>query len=216
MEFKDLSGPIGLLNTGRVPCTPAATLGYRIEENRKDHNTPKDPSRVKAKFRSNDLLEPWDKEYVMRALDQMKEKTQQDTGLGVDCFELLERSVLHRRVYKSDVARKTSIASGPCILPRPFFGDTSTGTVYEQFTVEKSGGLDFSAEFIAPLATGTGILRKQIENVRVGPHSKGCLLARSGLLLPRGTWRNWKGSGDISVNTFNSSSSNNIRQLLLP
>ncbi|KAJ6160409.1 hypothetical protein N7470_003805 [Penicillium chermesinum] len=192
MEFKDLSGPIGLLNTGRVPCTPAATLGYRIEENRKDHNTPKDPSRVKAKFRSNDLLEPWDKEYVMRALDQMKEKTQQDTG------------------------RKTSIASGPCILPRPFFGDTSTGTVYEQFTVEKSGGLDFSAEFIAPLATGTGILRKQIENVRVGPHSKGCLLARSGLLLPRGTWRNWKGSGDISVNTFNSSSSNNIRQLLLP
>ncbi|KAJ5103527.1 hypothetical protein N7532_004056 [Penicillium argentinense] len=68
-----------------------------------------------------------------------------------------------------------------------------SGTVYakQQFTIEASGGLDFSAEFIAPVATGTWPAF-WLNGVNSWP--------------PEIDIAEWKGSGDISFNTFNSSS----------
>ncbi|KAJ5988964.1 hypothetical protein N7481_004174 [Penicillium waksmanii] len=68
-----------------------------------------------------------------------------------------------------------------------------SGTVYakQQFTVEAGGGLDFSAQFIAPVETGTWPAF-WLNGVNSWP--------------PEIDVAEWKGSGDISFNTFNSSS----------
>lgn len=68
-----------------------------------------------------------------------------------------------------------------------------SGTVYakQQFTVEAGGGLDFSAQFIAPVETGTWPAF-WLNGVNSWP--------------PEIDIAEWKGSGDISFNTFNSSS----------
>ncbi|CAI7610412.1 unnamed protein product [Penicillium pancosmium] len=68
-----------------------------------------------------------------------------------------------------------------------------SGTVYakQQFTVKAGGGLDFSAQFIAPVETGTWPAF-WLNGVNSWP--------------PEIDVAEWKGSGDISFNTFNSSS----------
>ncbi|KKY18709.1 putative glycoside hydrolase family 16 protein [Phaeomoniella chlamydospora] len=69
----------------------------------------------------------------------------------------------------------------------------NSGTVYakQSFTVEASGGLDFSASFIAPTVTGTW--------------PAFWLTATSGW-PPEIDMAEWKGDGKISFNTFNTSS----------
>ncbi|KAJ5157459.1 uncharacterized protein N7482_008559 [Penicillium canariense] len=66
------------------------------------------------------------------------------------------------------------------------------GTVYakQQFTVETSGGLDFSADFIAPVETGTWPAF-WLNGVNSWP--------------PEVDIAEWKGTGDISFNTNTSS-----------
>ena len=68
-----------------------------------------------------------------------------------------------------------------------------SGTVYakQSFTVEESGGLDFTADFIAPVATGTWPAF-WLDGVNSWP--------------PEIDIAEWKGTGDISFNTFNTSS----------
>ncbi|KAJ5088583.1 hypothetical protein N7456_012199 [Penicillium angulare] len=68
-----------------------------------------------------------------------------------------------------------------------------SGTVYSKqtFTVEASGGLDFSADFIAPVATGTW---------------PAFWLDGANSWPPEIDIAEWKGTGDISFNTFNTSS----------
>ena len=68
-----------------------------------------------------------------------------------------------------------------------------SGTVYakQHFTVEASGGLDFSADFIAPVAKGTWPAF-WLNGVNSWP--------------PEVDVAEWKGTGDISFNTFNTSS----------
>lgn len=61
----------------------------------------------------------------------------------------------------------------------------------EQFTVAAGGGYDFSAEFIAPVAQGTW---------------PAFWLTGANSWPPEIDLAEWKGSGDISFNTFNTSS----------
>lgn len=69
----------------------------------------------------------------------------------------------------------------------------NSGTVYakQHFTVAKSGGLDFTADFIAPVAKGTWPAF-WLNGVNSWP--------------PEVDIAEWKGTGDISFNTFNTSS----------
>ncbi|KAJ5642368.1 hypothetical protein N7490_006368 [Penicillium lividum] len=68
-----------------------------------------------------------------------------------------------------------------------------SGTVWakQAFTVEESGGLDFSADFLAPVVTGTWPAF-WLDGVNSWP--------------PEVDIAEWKGTGDISFNTFNTSS----------
>ncbi|KAJ5594397.1 uncharacterized protein N7459_000605 [Penicillium hispanicum] len=68
-----------------------------------------------------------------------------------------------------------------------------SGTVYakDSFTVETSGGLSLSADFIAPVATGTWPAF-WLNGVNSWP--------------PEVDIAEWKGTGEISFNTFNTSS----------
>lgn len=68
-----------------------------------------------------------------------------------------------------------------------------SGTVYatQQFTVEKEGGLDFQSNFVAPVATGTWPAF-WLNGVNSWP--------------PEIDIAEWKGTGKISFNTFNTSS----------
>lgn len=68
-----------------------------------------------------------------------------------------------------------------------------SGTVYakQHFTVAKSGGLDFTAQFNAPVAKGTWPAF-WLNGVNSWP--------------PEVDIAEWKGTGDISFNTFNTSS----------
>ncbi|KAJ5704179.1 hypothetical protein N7493_011317 [Penicillium malachiteum] len=68
-----------------------------------------------------------------------------------------------------------------------------SGTVYakQSFTVEESGGLDFSADFLAPVALGTWPAF-WLDGVNSWP--------------PEVDIAEWKGDGEISFNTFNTSS----------
>ncbi|KAJ5678705.1 hypothetical protein N7462_006949 [Penicillium macrosclerotiorum] len=68
-----------------------------------------------------------------------------------------------------------------------------SGTVYakQSFTVEASGGLDFTADFIAPVDQGTWPAF-WLNGVNSWP--------------PEVDIAEWKGTGDISFNTFNTSS----------
>jgi hypothetical protein len=68
-----------------------------------------------------------------------------------------------------------------------------SGTVYakQHFTVAASGGLDFTADFVAPIAKGTWPAF-WLNGVNSWP--------------PEVDIAEWKGTGDISFNTFNTSS----------
>ncbi|KAJ6111144.1 hypothetical protein N7486_003379 [Penicillium sp. IBT 16267x] len=70
---------------------------------------------------------------------------------------------------------------------------SDSGTVWakQAFTVEESGGLDFSADFLAPVVTGTWPAF-WLDGVNSWP--------------PEVDIAEWKGTGDISFNTFNTSS----------
>lgn len=78
-----------------------------------------------------------------------------------------------------------------------------SGTVYakQQFTVEAGGGLDFSAQFIATVDKGTWPAF-WLNGVNSWP--------------PEIDIAEWKGSGDISFNTFNTSSSNAAKDVEYP
>jgi hypothetical protein len=78
-----------------------------------------------------------------------------------------------------------------------------SGTVYakQQFTVEAGGGLDFTADFIATVDQGTWPAF-WLNGVNSWP--------------PEIDIAEWKGSGDISFNTFNSSSEVQARDVEYP
>lgn len=91
------------------------------------------------------------------------------------------------------------VASGGVLtLTSTYTGDSdypwTSGTVYakQHFSVSAGGGLDFSAQFIAPVIKGTW--------------PAFWLTATSGW-PPEIDIAEWKGDGDISFNTFNTSSS---------
>lgn len=79
----------------------------------------------------------------------------------------------------------------------------TSGTVYakQAFTVEKGGGLEFSADFLAPVYKGTWPAF-WLNGVNSWP--------------PEVDIAEWKGTGDISFNTFNSSSEVDAKDVEYP
>jgi galactan endo-beta-1,3-galactanase len=92
---------------------------------------------------------------------------------------------------------KEIASDGVLTLTSTYTGDSdyawTSGTVYakQSFSVSAGGGLDFSAQFIAPVITGTW--------------PAFWLTATEGW-PPEIDLAEWKGTGDISFNTFNTSS----------
>lgn len=91
---------------------------------------------------------------------------------------------------------QVTVEAGTLTLNATYTGESDykydSGTVFakQQFTVEKSGGLDFSADFLAPVETGTWPAF-WLNGVNSWP--------------PEIDIAEWKGTGDISFNTFNAS-----------
>ena len=97
--------------------------------------------------------------------------------------------------------------AGTLTLNATYTGDSKykydSGTVYakQKFTIQKSGGLDFTADFIAPVDKGTW---------------PAFWLNGANSWPPEIDLAEWKGTGDISFNTYNSSSENQSKNVNYP
>jgi galactan endo-beta-1,3-galactanase len=119
-----------------------------------------------------------------------------DTHNGAALMQQSQVSIIHN-AYLQLQSNYTGPQSGNSNLKYV------SGTVYakQHFTVQKSGGLDFQANFVAPVATGTWPAF-WLNGVNSWP--------------PEIDIAEWKGTGKISFNTFNTSSKVTAKDVTYP